>query len=65
MVTKADVLKDRRIERAFYKSCSGVQINVFDMPKVFRAGRLLVDEGLTDEQLAEGVRAFVDTIRRN
>ena len=56
---------DRRIEQAYYRTCSGVQINVLDIGRVFAVGRASVAAGDDDEALAAKVAAFVETIRKN
>lgn len=37
--TKAEKALDTQIERIYYANCSGIQINMLDIPKVFAAGR--------------------------
>ena len=37
--SKADKALDKAIERIYYANCSGVQLNILDIPKVFAAGR--------------------------
>lgn len=54
---------DKRIERAFYASCNGIQIPVLKMGAVFAHGRTVIAQGADDETLAREVRAFVETIR--
>lgn len=63
--SKAEKLADKRIDVAYRTTCANVQIDVFDISKIFAHGRKLIAEGATDEALAEGIRAFVETIRRN
>ena len=60
--TKAEKQADKRIEQAFYKNCSGIQINIFDISKVFAEGRKLVAEGKTDEELGAGLLTFTKSI---
>ena len=63
--SKAEKLADKRIERAYYKTCSGVQIDVMDIGKVYRAGQAAIASGADDSALESAVKAFVETIRHN
>jgi hypothetical protein len=69
MTTKAEkkLIKDneRRIERAFYKTCSGIQVGIFDLSKIMKRGHELLASGVDEEGLEAGIRAFVETIRKN
>ena len=65
MATKADKLADRRIDRAYRKNCEGIQIDVFDISKVFAVGRAAIAAGDDDVALAAKIVAFVATIRKN
>jgi hypothetical protein len=56
---------DARIEKAYYRTCSGVQINIMDISKVFDHGRKGVETGADDETLGVELRRFVDTISLN
>ena len=59
-------LCENRIERAYYSSCAGIQINVMDIRKVFEHGQRQIDmHGLDDEALAKSIREYVETIRQN
>jgi len=54
-----------RIDAAYNKTCSGVQINMMDILKVAKVGYKLLSEGADDAKLEEGIKAFVETIRVN
>jgi hypothetical protein len=56
---------DQRIERAYYAKCSGIQLDIMDIQRVFQCGRLAVAQGMNDEDLATCIRTFVDSIRKN
>lgn len=62
-MTRAQKLAEQRVEQAFYRRCSGIQIRVLDMPKIFKAGLQAVAEGLDDTALGDRVAAIVDTLR--
>lgn len=57
--------EDRIIETAYRATCSGIQINVMDIGKVFAHGRTLLATSKDLTELALGIRAFVETIRQN
>lgn len=56
---------DDRISRAFYSRCGGVQIDIMDTTKVFGFGREAIAAGCDDTELADGIQAFVNNIRKN
>lgn len=43
--TKQEKQLDRQIEAAYYRHAEGVQINIFDIPKVFREAEIGVAAG--------------------
>ena len=63
--SKQEKANEKRVEQAFYTSCSGVQVNIMDLSKITREGLRLIETGADDEHLANGVRTYVDTIRKN
>jgi hypothetical protein len=56
---------DKRVEQAYYATCSGVQISVMDIGKVFAVGRKALADGADEEKLRSAVVEFVETIRKN
>jgi hypothetical protein len=58
---------DSRIERLYYKHCSGVQVDIMDIGKIFKAGRDAMTENpaIDDAALAQRIVSFVQTIRKN
>jgi hypothetical protein len=56
---------DRRIELIYYRACSGIQINVMDISKVFAVGHKAIAEGADDAALEVAIVTFVNTIRKN
>lgn len=63
--TKAEKLIDQRIERAYYATCSGIQIDIMDIGKVFEAGRSAIKQGANDDDLRVTIRYFVEAIRKD
>lgn len=61
----ADKRTDKRIEAAYYRTSSGVQIPMMAIPGIFRAIREEMTPTTTDEQLDVLVQAIVGMIRVN
>ncbi len=53
---------DKEIEQVYYANCSGIQIDIMDISKVFAEGRKARAEG---RDMKEAIVAFVETIRKN
>jgi len=65
-MTKSEEKKiDNKVESIFYKRCSGIQIAIMDLSKVFRVGKAAALAGLSDEQIGNEIFTFVQTIRKN
>ena len=63
---RAATIIDKRIERAYHEMCSGIQIDIMDISKVFEHGRRLIKmDNVDDTQLRIGIREYVETIRKN
>jgi len=62
---KGDKAIDLRVERAYYATCSGIQVDVMDIGKIFAFGRLKVLAGEDDAALGASLRAYVETLRKN
>ena len=56
---------EARIERLFRERCSGVQIDIMNIGRVFNAGHAAIRNGATDEELGDTIASFVATIREN
>lgn len=63
--TKEEKALDVRIERLYGQSCSGVQIPLMSIPKVFAAGKAAAQAGGDDEAVKAAIVAFVEVIRTN
>jgi hypothetical protein len=63
--SKADKLNDAKIEKLYSESCSGVQIPMMDIGKVFAAGRQAIAAGADDAGITAAIVAVVESIRVN
>jgi len=52
----------KAISAAYSSRCGGIQIDIFDIAKVFAVGKAAA---LTGNDLGDAMFAFVQTIRRN
>ena len=57
--------KGARFQRLYLSRCEGIQISIWDMGNVSDVGMAGIDAGKTDEEVAEAIHAFVQTIRKN
>ena len=65
MTKKQKQAIDARISRIYGQRCSGVQVNVMDLSKVFRVAQVAVATGGDDQAVGDAIVAFVETIRVN
>ena len=56
---------DVRIEKLYHERCSGVQLNIMDLPKVWKYARSVAETGVNDVVLGDSIAAFVEKIRTN
>lgn len=60
--SKADKALDREIDQLYRESCSGIQINIMDIPSVFRVAKEARAQG---KDMREAIVNFVQSIRKN
>ena len=53
---------DKQIERIFYANCTGIQIDIMDIGKIFAAGRAAA---AANGDIQAAVLASVATLRKN
>lgn len=65
--SRADKAADSFINATYAKACSGIQINIMDISKVFAVGRraIAANPQITPSELGDVLRGFVETIRHN
>lgn len=56
---------EARVDRAYMRICSGVQINIMDIGKVFKVGMAAIAAGADETALETAIVNFVQTIRKN
>jgi hypothetical protein len=60
--SKADKLLDKEIAAIYSRECSGIQINIMDIPRVYAEAKRAKNEG---RDMKDAIVAFVQTIRKN
>ncbi len=62
-MTKKELKAARaRVERAYYKRCSGITINVTDISRIFEAGVQIVAVGVDDALLEDAMAVIVEQL---
>lgn len=54
---------DDRISHAFSKACSGIQIPMLKIPAIWKIGRALIDAGVDDATLQQGLFKACQAVR--
>jgi hypothetical protein len=62
---KQKKIDEARIEAAYKAGCSGIQVDIMDIGKIFKVGETAISEGVDDIILQQRIRTFVESIRRN
>lgn len=62
MATKADKAAHKQVEKAYYAMCSGITINLMDIPKVMQVGLDALSNGADDVELRAVMFTFVKSI---
>ena len=65
MTKKQKNLNDARIQRLYSLRCSGIQINIMDIGKVFKVAEAGIAANMDDAQLGDVIHAYVNQIRQN
>jgi hypothetical protein len=65
MTKKQKKLNDARINRIYGQRCSGVQINIMDIGKVFKVAEAGIVAGMNDQTLGDVIVAYVNEIKTN
>jgi len=60
--TREEKARDRLIEQTYYKHGHGVQINIFDIPKIFAIGQAALEQGA---DLDTAMQAAIAQFRQN
>jgi hypothetical protein len=60
--SKADKALDNEISKLYHENCSGIQIGLFDIPKVFAHAKKARAEG---KDMKQEIISYVNSIRKN
>lgn len=64
MAAKTKKAAEKQVEQAYYSMCSGVVINIMDIPKVFKVGLDALANGADDVELQAVIYTFVRSIEK-
>lgn len=56
---------ERRIQEAYTRSCSGVQVPIMETPKIWRAAQAAIALGVDDAGLEKAITDYVAKVRMN
>lgn len=54
-----------RIDKIYRSRCSGIQVGIMDIGKIFSKANEAIDEGVDDVVLGDRIFEFVQTIKKN
>jgi hypothetical protein len=60
--SKADKALDREIDKLYRENCSGIQVSIMDIPRIFAEAKKARAEG---RDMNDAIVSFVNTIRKN
>ena len=53
--------QDKLIEKIYYAHCSGMQINIMRIPKLYAMARNMLDQGASEPEVGAGMVAFIQS----
>jgi hypothetical protein len=56
---RAAKAQDKLIEKIYYAHCSGMQINIMRISKLFAMARNMLDQGASEPEVGAGMVAFI------
>ncbi len=62
MASKADKALDREINKLYRENCANIQINIMDIPRIFKVAKEARAQG---KDMKEAIVTFVQSIRKN
>lgn len=65
-VTKKQLaLNEKRVNRLYAESCSGIQISIWSLGTIMKAGMDALNAGDSDDEIKRKIRACVDAIQED
>jgi len=62
MTKREQRMARQRVERAFYKRCSGIRIDIMKISEIMNHGIKVVESGASDEQLEGEIERLTKTL---